>query len=186
MGTLIRHDTHIEDVCLLEPQVFGDSRGCFLESWNRRTLAEAGIDAEFVQDNESTSVGGILRGLHFQKEHPQGKLVRCAWGRIYDVVVDIRPGSATFGSWYGAELSSENHRQLWVPPGMAHGFLVLSDLAVFCYKVTDHYHPNDEGGIRWDDPAIGIRWPELPDGALPRTNARDAAFPLLSQVFPNV
>lgn len=142
-----------------------------------------GIQADFVQDNESTSVCGILRGMHFQKQHPQGKLVRVAWGRVFDAVVDMRPGSPTLGRWYGAELSSENHRQLWVPPGMAHGFLVLSERAVFCYKVTDFYHPGDEGGILWNDPVVGIQWPSPEGGIQPRLNDRDAHFPTLQQVI---
>lgn len=141
MGWIKKHETPIEGVYLLEPQVFGDSRGCFLETWNPASLRQIGLEADFVQDNESTSTGGVLRGMHYQRQHPQGKLVRVAFGEVFDAVVDIRKGSPTFGMWYGALLSDSNHRQLWVPLGMAHGFMVLSPRAVFSYKVTDTYHP---------------------------------------------
>lgn len=180
MGKIIKHETPLPGVWLLEPKVFGDSRGCFQETWNEQDLRDIGLEANFVQDNESTSAAGILRGMHFQKRFPQGKLVRAAWGRIFDAVVDIRRDSPTFGQWFGAELSSDNHLQLWIPPGMAHGFLVLSERAVFCYKVTDHYHPEDEGGIRWNDETIGIRWPQ---GVVPVLNDRDAHWPDFEQAF---
>jgi len=152
--------TPIPGVILIEPRVFGDARGFFLETWNRERYLEAGFpDVQFVQDNHSRSSKGVLRGLHYQRENPQGKLVWAATGAVFDVVVDIREGSPTFGQWYGCKLSDENHCQLWVPPGLAHGFCVLSDIADFQYKCTDYYRPDDEGGVLWNDPAIGIDWP---------------------------
>ena len=151
----------IEGLCIIEPAVHGDSRGYFMETYNQRDMAENGLDIVFVQDNQSMSTKGVLRGLHTQKEHPQGKLVRVIQGRVFDVAVDLRPGSETYGKWYGLELSSENKKQFYIPQGFAHGFLVLSDTAEFCYKVTDFYHPNDELGIAWNDPTIGIEWPEV-------------------------
>jgi dTDP-4-dehydrorhamnose 3,5-epimerase len=132
-----------------------------METYSQRDMAEHGLNMVFVQDNQSMSVKGVLRGLHFQKQYPQGKLVRVIQGRVFDVAVDLRPGSATYGQWYGVELTAENKKQFYVSEGFAHGFLVLSDTAEFCYKVTDFYHPGDEGGIAWNDPAIGIRWPEV-------------------------
>ena len=151
--------TPLPGVILVEPKVFGDARGFFLETWNRQRYLEAGFpDVEFVQDNHSRSSRGVLRGLHYQRENPQGKLVQVATGSVFDVAVDIRVGSPSFGQWYGCILSDENHRQLWIPPGFAHGFCVLSDIADFCYKCTDYYRPEDEGGILWNDPAIGIDW----------------------------
>lgn len=149
----------IEGLYIIEPAVHGDSRGYFMETYNQRDMEENGLNMVFVQDNQSMSVKGVLRGLHTQKEHPQGKLVRVIKGRVFDVAVDMRPGSQTFGKWYGLELSEENKKQFYVSPGFAHGFLVLSDVAEFCYKVTDFYHPNDEQGFAWNDPAIGIQWP---------------------------
>ena len=149
----------IEGLYIIEPAVHGDSRGYFMETYNQRDMEENGLNMVFVQDNQSMSVKGVLRGLHTQKEHPQGKLVRVIKGRVFDVAVDMRPGSQTYGKWYGLELSEENKKQFYVSPGFAHGFLVLSDVAEFCYKVTDFYHPNDEQGIAWNDPAIGIQWP---------------------------
>lgn len=151
----------IEGLYIIEPAVHGDSRGYFMETYNQRDMAEAGLNMVFVQDNQSMSCKGVLRGLHTQKEHPQGKLVRVIRGRVFDVAVDLRAGSETYGKWYGLELSAENKKQFYIPQGFAHGFLVLSDVAEFCYKVTDFYHPNDELGIAWNDPAIGIRWPEV-------------------------
>jgi dTDP-4-dehydrorhamnose 3,5-epimerase len=139
--------------------VFGDERGYFFESYNERDLAQAGLEARFVQDNQSLSRRGILRGLHFQKTHPQGKLVRVIAGEVYDVAVDLRSASATFGRHFGLVLSGSEHNQLYVPAGFAHGFLVLSETALFAYKCTDYYHPEDEGGIRWDDPTLAIDWP---------------------------
>jgi len=152
--------TAIPDVLILEPKVFGDERGFFMESFNAHKFAEAtGLDVQFVQDNHSRSTKGVLRGLHYQVQQPQGKLVRVVSGTVFDVAVDIRKSSPTFGQWVGVELSAENHRQLWVPPGFAHGFLVLSETADFLYKTTDYYAPEYERCIRWDDSAIGIQWP---------------------------
>jgi dTDP-4-dehydrorhamnose 3,5-epimerase len=151
--------TPLPGIILIEPKVFGDARGFFLETWNRRRYLEAGFpDVEFVQDNHSRSTRDVLRGLHYQRQHPQGKLVQVATGRVFDVAVDVRVGSATFGQWYGCILSEDNHNQLWIPPGFAHGFCVLSDVADFQYKCTDYYRPDDEGGVLWNDPAIGIDW----------------------------
>lgn len=149
----------IPGLYIIDPVVHADERGYFVETYNQRDLAAAGLDLTFVQDNQSMSVRGVLRGLHFQKQYPQGKLVRVIRGRVFDVAVNLRPGSKTYGKWYGVELSAENHRQFYISEGFAHGFLVLSDTAVFCYKCTDFYHPGDEGGIAWNDPAIGIAWP---------------------------
>jgi len=151
----------IEGLCIIEPAVHGDNRGYFMETYNQNDMHEAGLDMVFVQDNQSMSVKGVLRGLHFQKQYAQGKLVRVIKGAVFDVAVDLRKGSATFGKWYGVELTAENHKQFYIPEGFAHGFLVLSDAAEFCYKCTDFYHPGDEGGLAWNDPKIGIRWPEL-------------------------
>ena len=153
-------ETSIPDVKLLKPKVFGDERGFFMESYNKQTLAELlGLDVEFVQDNHSRSSKNVLRGLHYQLKQAQGKLVRVVAGEVFDVAVDIRRSSATFGQWAGAILSATNHHQLWVPAGFAHGFVVLSDTADFMYKTTDYYAPQYEKCIRWDDPAIGIEWP---------------------------
>lgn len=151
----------IEGLCIIEPAVHGDTRGYFMETYNQQDMQENGLNMVFVQDNQSMSTKGVLRGLHAQKEHPQGKLVRVIKGRVFDVAVDMRAGSETYGKWYGLELSEGNKKQFYIPEGFAHGFLVLSDVAEFCYKVTDFYHPNDEWGIAWNDPAIGIAWPEV-------------------------
>ena len=151
----------IEGLCVIEPAVHGDSRGYFMETYNRQDMEEAGIDINFVQDNQSMSTKGVLRGLHFQKHFPQCKLVRVIRGAVYDVAVDLRSGSGTYGKWYGIELTEENKKQFLIPRGFAHGFLVLSDTAEFCYKCDDFYHANDEGGLAWNDPEIGIRWPGL-------------------------
>ena len=151
----------IEGLCVITPTVHGDSRGYFVETYNERDLAEYGIKVKFVQDNQSMSVKGVLRGLHFQMDHPQCKLVRTIRGVVFDVVVDLRNDSATYGKWHGEILSAENKKQFLIPAGFAHGFLVLSDEAEFCYKVNDFWHPNDEGGIAWNDPGIGIVWPEV-------------------------
>jgi dTDP-4-dehydrorhamnose 3,5-epimerase len=156
---MIVETTPLPGVLLIKPDVFGDSRGYFLESWNRRRYAEIGLDRDFVQDNQSLSRRGILRGLHFQNPEAQGKLVQVLRGEVFDVAVDIRRGSPTFGQWYGAVLSEENHHQLWVPEGFAHGFCVTSDLALFAYKCTDFYNPKAEFSLRWDDPDLGILWP---------------------------
>ena len=149
----------IEGLCLITPTVHGDRRGFFMESYNARDFAEAGIHTVFVQDNQSMSVKGVLRGLHFQKQYPQTKLVRVIRGAVFDVAVDLRLGSASYGKWYGTELSADNRKMFLIPHGFAHGFLVLSEEAEFCYKVDDYWHPNDEGGLAWNDPEIGIQWP---------------------------
>lgn len=151
---------------VIEPTVFGDRRGYFMETYNYNDFAAAGIDCQFVQDNQSASKKGVLRGLHFQIHYPQDKLVRVIAGEVFDVAVDLREGSATFGKWFGITLSAENRKQFFIPKNFAHGFLVLSDYAEFCYKVTDFYHPNDEGGLMWNDPDIGVEWP-LPGGMTP-------------------
>ncbi|WP_423198199.1 MULTISPECIES: dTDP-4-dehydrorhamnose 3,5-epimerase [unclassified Cupriavidus] len=172
-------ETGIPEVVVVEPKVFGDARGFFLESFNQEAFAEAaGVRAAFVQDNHSRSVKGVLRGLHYQIQQPQGKLVRVVRGSVFDVAVDIRKRSATFGKWVGVELSENNHRQLWVPPGFAHGFLVLSDSADFLYKTTDYYAPQFERTIAWNDPEIGIVWPEL--DVAPLLSAKDQAGASLS------
>jgi len=159
--------TEIPEVLILEPKVFGDERGFFYESFNARRFAEAtGCDVDFVQDNHSRSVKGVLRGLHYQIQQPQGKLVRVAVGEVWDVAVDIRKGSPTFGKWVGVSLSAANHRQLWVPAGFAHGFVVVSDVAEFLYKTTDYYAPEHERCIRWDDPTLAIPWPLEGDPSL--------------------
>jgi dTDP-4-dehydrorhamnose 3,5-epimerase len=176
--------TAIPDVVVLEPQLFGDARGFFFESWNRRAFAQAaGRDWEFVQDNHSASARGVLRGLHYQVRQPQGKLVRVVAGEVYDVAVDLRRASPTFGRWVGERLSAENHRMLWVPPGFAHGFLVLSDRAEFLYKATDYYAPQHERTLLWNDPALGIAWPLEGE---PLLKPKDAAGALLAQAetFP--
>lgn len=170
--------TVIADVLILEPRVFGDTRGFFFESFNSRAFAEAtGLDVNFVQDNHSRSARGVLRGLHYQARQPQGKLVRVVRGSVFDVAVDIRKTSPTFGKWVGVELTEDNHRQLWVPPGLAHGFLVTSESADFLYKTTDYYAPEHERCIAWNDPAIGIDWPLEGE---PQLSAKDQMGKLLS------
>ena len=151
----------IEGLCVITPAVHGDNRGYFMETYSQRDMEEAGLSYIFVQDNQSASVKGVLRGLHFQKQFPQTKLVRVIKGSVFDVAVDLRSGSATFGKYFGIELTAENKKQFLIPRGFAHGFLVLSDVAEFCYKCDDFYHPNDEGGMAWNDPDIGIVWPKL-------------------------
>lgn len=151
----------IEGLCIIEPAVHGDSRGYFMETYNQNDMQDAGLDMVFVQDNQSCSIKGVLRGLHFQKQFPQGKLVRVIKGNVFDVAVDLRSSSETYGKWYGIELSEENKKQFYIPQGFAHGFLVLSDMAEFCYKCTDFYHPGDESGLAWNDPEIGVVWPQL-------------------------
>ena len=175
--------TALVGVLVLEPRVFGDDRGFFMESYNRRSFAQAtGLDIDFVQDNHSRSRKGVLRGLPYQLRQPQGKLVRVTHGAVFDVAVDIRRGSATFGRWVGVELSADNHRRLWVPPGLAHGFVVLSDSADFLYKTTDYYAPEHERSIAWDDPAIGIDWPLAAHGiTAPLLSAKDRAGQPLSR-----
>lgn len=161
MGQIKVTKAPIEGLYVIEPTVHGDSRGYFVETYNQNDMHEAGLDMVFVQDNQSMSTKGVLRGLHFQKQYPQGKLVRVIQGTVFDVAVDLRSGSKTYGQWFGVELSEENNKQFYISEGFAHGFLVLSDVAKFCYKVTDFYHPGDEGGLAWNDPEIGIQWPKL-------------------------
>ena len=159
MGKITVTPCDIEGLYVIEPTVFKDERGYFVETYNQNDMKEAGLDMVFVQDNQSMSTRGVLRGLHFQKQFPQGKLVRVVRGKVFDVAVDLRSDSKTYGKWFGVELSAENMKQFYIPEGFAHGFLVLSDEAEFCYKCTDFYHPGDEGGLAWNDPEIGINWP---------------------------
>ena len=159
MGKITVETCEIDGLKIITPAVFGDARGYFMETYHYEDYKAVGIDAIFVQDNQSASVKGVLRGLHFQINYPQDKLVRVLQGEVYDVAVDLRRGSATYGRWYGVLLSAENKKQFFIPKDFAHGFLVLSDYAEFAYKCTDFYHPNDEGGIAWNDPDIGIDWP---------------------------
>lgn len=173
--------TALSGVLIFEPRVFGDSRGFFLESFNRKTFRETtGLDVDFVQDNHSRSAGGVLRGLHYQIRQPQGKLVRVVRGAVFDVSVDLRRSSPTFGQWAGVELTEDNHRQLWVPPGFAHGFYVLTDSADFLYKTTDYYFPEHERSLLWNDPAIAISWP-IAEGTDPIISAKDANAAKLSE-----
>ena len=198
MGQIKVTKCPIEGLYVIEPAVHGDSRGYFMETYSRRDMEEAGLNMVFVQDNQSMSVKGVLRGLHFQKEHPQGKLVRVIKGRVFDVAVDLRTSSATYGKWYGVELTEENKKQFYISEGFAHGFLVLSDTAEFCYKCTDFYHPGDEGGLAWNDPAIGIQWPDvsgtypgsadalgytLPDGTPLNLSEKDQKWSCLAETF---
>lgn len=173
-------ETELPGVLIVEPDRFGDSRGFFQEIWHESRYREAGIPGPFVQDNMSLSARGVLRGLHFQNPHGQGKLVYVLRGEVFDVAVDIRVGSPTFGKWMGANLSADNGRQLYIPAGFAHGFCVTSESALFAYKCTDFYNPQAEGAVRWDDPAIGIDWP----AADPAVSAKDADAPLLAEVDP--
>ncbi len=175
MGKLTVETCEIEGLKVITPQVFGDSRGYFFESYNKKDFVEAGITCEFVQDNQSASKKGVLRGLHFQKNFPQDKLVRCINGEVFDVAVDLRRDSKTFGKWFGVVLSAENKKQFFVPKGFAHGFLVLSDYAEFAYKCSDFYHPEDEGGILWNDPDIGVEWP-IEDGVELTFSDRDTKW----------
>lgn len=168
--------TNIDGVLLIKPRIFGDSRGYFVETWQKQRYEDIGINLPFVQDNHSKSGRGILRCLHFQKKHPQGKLVMVSYGEVFDVAVDLRKDSATFGKWFGARLSGENQHQLWLPPGMAHGFVVLSDFALFHYKCTDYYHPEDEGSIRWNDEELSIDWPINFEPSLSGKDAKAASF----------
>lgn len=161
MGQIKVTKASIEGLYVIEPTVHTDSRGYFMETYNQREMQEAGLTMHFVQDNQSRSTKGVLRGLHFQKQYPQGKLVWVIRGSVFDVAVDMRKGSKTYGRWYGMELTEENKKQFYISEGFAHGYLVLSDAAEFCYKVTDFWHPGDEGGIAWNDPDIGIDWPQL-------------------------
>ena len=177
----------IERLKVIEPAVFGDARGYFMETYNYNDFKEAGIDCEFVQDNQSSSTKGVLRGLHFQINFPQDKLVRVVNGEVFDVAVDLRKGSKTFGKWYGVVLSAENKKQFFIPKDFAHGFIVLSDEAEFCYKVTDFYHPNDEGGLMWNDPEIGVEWP-MPEGMTEKDlilSDKDKVHPSFSEYVKN-
>ena len=186
----------IEGLCVITPAVHGDNRGYFMETYSQRDMEENGIHVGFVQDNQSMSIKGVLRGLHFQKNYPQTKLVRVIKGSVFDVAVDLRKDSKTFGKWYGIELTEENKKQFLIPRGFAHGFLVLSDTAEFCYKCDDFYHANDEGGLAWNDPAIGVQWPEvvgeyrgsasaegyaLADGTVLKLSEKDQAWPCITE-----
>lgn len=170
--------TTIPGVLIITPKVFTDDRGFFLESYNRKDFIETGIDDEFVQDNHSKSTKGVVRGLHFQKKYPQGKLIRAIQGEVLDVVVDIRKESPTFGKWVSILISEKNRKQVWIPGGLAHGFSVLSETAEFCYKVTDYYHPEDEAGICWNDPQLNINW----QVQIPILSEKDKNLPLLSDL----
>ena len=161
MGQIKVTKASIEGLYVIEPAIHGDEQGYFMETYNLNDMKEAGLNLHFVQDNQSMSIKGVLRGLHFQKQYPQGKLVRVIRGTVIDVAVDLRANSRTYGQWYGVELTEKNKKQFYISEGFAHGFLVLSDMAEFCYKCTDFYHPGDEGGLAWNDPEIGITWPEL-------------------------
>lgn len=180
MGKITVQTCEIEGLKVITPTVFGDARGYFMETYQYEDFKTAGIDQVFVQDNQSASKKGVLRGLHFQINHPQDKLVRVIKGEVYDVAVDLRKDSATFGKWYGVLLSEENKKQFFIPKGFAHGFLVLSDYAEFCYKCSDFYHPNDEGGLKFDDPEIGVQWP-IPDGMELIMSDKDKAWDGISQ-----
>ena len=171
--------TQIPEVKILIPRVFADGRGFFQETWNARSFAELGLDLTFVQDNHSNSIKGVLRGLHYQIQHPQGKLVRVVRGCVFDVAVDMRRSSPTFGRWVGTEISSQNKQMLWIPPGFAHGFLALEDGTDLLYKCTDYYRPEDERSLLWNDPSLAISWP-LPTGAPPLLSAKDMNGTLLS------
>ena len=187
----------IEGLCVITPAVHGDARGYFMETYSQRDMEENGLNYTFVQDNQSSSTKGVLRGLHFQINFPQTKLVRVIKGSVFDVAVDLREGSPTYGKHFGVELTEENKKQFLIPQGFAHGFLVLSDMAEFCYKVDDFYHPNDEGGLAWNDPDIGIKWPDvvgeysgsaspegykMGDGTLLNMSAKDVVQPRLSEI----
>ncbi|WP_404482422.1 dTDP-4-dehydrorhamnose 3,5-epimerase [Novosphingobium sp. BL-52-GroH] len=174
--------TDIEGLVIIEPRVFGDDRGFFMESWNRQLFADIGLDLDFVQDNHSRSAKGVLRGLHYQQPNPQGKLVRVTAGRAWDVAVDLRAGSATYGKWAGVELSAENKRLFWVPPGFAHGFVSLEDGTDFLYKCTAFYTPANEHSLMWNDPEVGIEWPL--EGIEPQLSAKDKVGKPLSEVEP--
>ncbi len=181
MGKITVETCHIEGLKVITPKVFGDERGYFMETYNLADFEEAGIPQVFVQDNQSASKKGVLRGLHFQINYPQDKLVRVIRGEVFDVAVDLRDGSKTYGQWFGARLSEENKKMFFIPKGFAHGFLVLSDYAEFTYKCTDFYHPNDEGGILWNDPQIGIEWP-IEEGLEMTFSEKDKNWPTLSEL----
>lgn len=182
MGKITVTPCEIEGLYVIEPTVFKDERGYFVETYNQDDMKEAGLDMVFVQDNQSMSVRGVLRGLHFQKQYPQGKLVRVVRGKVFDVAVDLRSDSKTYGKWFGVELSAENMKQFYIPEGFAHGFLVLSDVAEFCYKCTDFYHPGDEGGLLWNDEEIGVQWP-LEEGVDLIISEKDQKWKGLSETF---
>ena len=184
MGQIKVEETYIKGTCIIEPAVHGDSRGYFMETYNYNDMKAAGIDRVFVQDNQSMSTKGVLRGLHFQKQHPQAKLVRVIKGEVFDVAVDCRKESTTFGKWVGVVLSEDNKKQFYIPEGFAHGFLVLSDVTEFCYKCTDFYHPGDEGGIIWNDPDIAIEWPDLRCNYL--LSDKDLVQPRFKEIFKYV
>lgn len=184
MGKLTVETCEIEGVKVITPRVFPDERGYFMETYQKKDFEEIGIDVEFVQDNQSASKKGVIRGLHFQKEFPQDKLVRVISGTVFDVCVDLRKGSKTFGKWFGVELSAENKKQFFIPKGFAHGFLVLSDYAEFVYKCSDFYHPGDEGGIIYNDPEIGIDWP-IPEGCELIFSEKDTKWGGLSSYVTN-
>ncbi|MCD6155555.1 MAG: dTDP-4-dehydrorhamnose 3,5-epimerase [Candidatus Atribacteria bacterium] len=182
MSKFLKIPTGLPDLFLIEPRVFKDKRGFLMESWNQKGFSEIGLELEFVQDNHSRSRRGVLRGLHFQDPHPQGKLIRVVRGSIFDVAVDLRDSSPTFGKWWGTILDEENLRMLYVPPGFAHGFLVLSEWADVLYKATDYYHPECEGGIRWDDPDLAITWPLREHGiSKPLLSSKDEEWPSLRE-----
>lgn len=182
MGKITVTPCDIEGLYVIEPTVFKDERGYFVETYNQNDMKEAGLDMVFVQDNQSMSTRGVLRGLHFQKQFPQGKLVRVVRGKVFDVAVDLRSDSKTYGKWFGVELSAENMKQFYIPEGFAHGFLVLSDEAEFCYKCTDFYHPGDEGGLAWNDPEIGVEWP-LEEGVDLIISEKDQKWKCLKDTF---
>lgn len=180
MSNFLFWQGEIEGLYIIEPKVYGDARGYFMETYQYEAFRSAGLSMEFVQDNQSLSSKGVLRGLHFQKKHPQGKLVRALMGTVYDVAVDLRQGSPTYGKYQGVILSEENKKMFYVPEGFAHGYLVLSETAVFSYKCTDYYHPEDEGGIIWNDPEVCIDWP-LEEGIHPLVSDKDSVLPTLKQ-----
>ena len=182
MGKITVETCHIEGLKIITPEIHRDERGYFVETYHKQAYTDAGIGDEFVQDNQSASVRGVLRGLHFQIEHAQAKLVRVISGEVFDVAVDMRPGSPTYGQWYGVVLSADNMKQFYVPKNFAHGFLVLSDHAEFCYKVTDFYHPGDEGGLIWNDPKIGVEWP-VEEGMELLLSDKDTRWGGLSETF---
>ena len=182
MGKIKVTRCEIEGLCVVEPTVFGDDRGYFVETYNYNDFKAEGLDMIFVQDNQSMSVKGVLRGLHYQKQFPQGKLVRVVSGKVFDVAVDLRTGSETYGKWFGVELSGENKKMFYIPEGFAHGFVVLSDEAVFAYKCTDFYHPGDEGGIIWNDPEIGVEWP-IPEDMKLIMSDKDVKWGGLKEAF---
>ena len=184
MGRITVEKCEIDGLFVVTPQVVGDERGYFVETYNYNDFAAAGIREQFVQDNQSSSTRGVLRGMHFQKEYPQAKLVRVLRGRVFDVAVDLRAGSPTFGRWFGLTLSEENHKMLFIPRHFAHGFLVLSESAEFAYKCDDFYHPGDDGGLRYNDPALGIAWPEEIPDAQRNINDRDRSWPDFAAQFP--